>query len=75
MPGCILKLLNKLKHVAPSAPQHSLNPSPHITCRAKVQLAKGEDASPLLDSIIGTMLCIARILEMSLLVTCNDIGI
>ena len=83
MPGYIPKLLNKLKHIAPSLPQYSPNPSPHITYGAKVQLAKGEDTSPPLDgkgitliqSIVGATLYIARILEMTLLVTCNNIGI
>jgi len=83
MPGYIPKLLNKLKHIAPSTPQFSPNPSPHITYGAKIQLAKDEDTSPPLDSkgikliqsIVGATLYIARILDMTLLVTCNDIGI
>ena len=83
MPGYIPNLLKKLNHVTPSIPQFSPNPTPHITYRTKVQLAKGEDTSPLLDSkgikliqsIIGATLYIARILDMTLLVTCNDIGI
>ena len=83
MPGCIPKLLQRLKHAVPSTPQFSPNPSPHITHGTKVQFAKGEDKSPLLDgdgiklvqSIVGATLYIARILDMTLLVTCNDIGI
>lgn len=83
MPGYIPKLLNRLKHIAPSTPQCSPNPSPHIAYGAKVQLAKNDDTSPKLDSkgiklvqsIVGATLHIARILEMTLLVTCNDIGI
>ena len=83
MPGYIPKLLDKLKHLQPSLPQYSPNPAPHITYGTKVQLAKEVDKSPPLDeqgikliqSIIGATLYIARILEMTLLVTCNDIGI
>ena len=83
MLGYAPKLLNKLKHIQPLLPQCSPNPTPHITCGAKVQLAKDVDKSPplekqgikLVQSIVGATLCIARILEMTLLVTCNDIGI
>ena len=83
MPGYVPKLLQRLKHIVPSTPQFSPNPSPHVTHGTKVQFAKGEDTSPLLDgdgiklvqSIVGATLYIARILEMTLLVTCNDIGI
>ena len=83
MPGYIPKLLDKLKHLQPSLPQYSPNPAPHITYGTKVQLAKEVDKSPPLDeqgikliqSIVGATLYIARILEMTLLVTCNDIGI
>ena len=64
-------------------PQYSLNPSPHITYRAKVQFVKGEDKTRPLDSkgieliqsIVRAVLYIACILEMIVLVTCNDLGI
>ena len=83
MPRYIPKLLKKLNHVTPSIPQFSPNPALHITYGTKVQLAKGEDTSPPLDSkgikliqsIVGATLYIARIRDMTLLVTCNDIGI
>ena len=83
MSGYIPKLLNQLKHITPSTPQFSPNPFPHIAYGAKVQLTKGDDTSPplesnsikLVQSIVGATLYIAWILDMTLLVTCNDIGI
>jgi len=83
MPGYIPKLLKKLQHITPTLPQYSPNPSPHITYVAKVQFAKGEYKTPpfnskcikLIQSIVVAVLYITCILEIIVLVTCNDLGI
>jgi len=83
MPDYIPKLLERLKHAVPTTPQYSPNPAPNVVYGSKIQFAKEEDVSPKLDakgikliqSIVGAALYIGRLLEMTILVTCNDIGI
>ena len=50
MPGYISKLLDRLKHAMPSIPQHSPNLVPYAAHGSKMQLAKEEDSSPILDA-------------------------
>jgi len=83
MPDYIPKLLQRLQHETPSTPQHSPHPAPNITYGSKIQLAKTDDHSPKLDdkgikliqSIIGAALYIGRLLDMTILVACNEIAI
>ena len=83
MLGYILKLLKQLQYSIPTTPQYSPNLAPNINYGTKVQLATKEDTSPKLDkngikliqSIRGAALYIACMIDITLLVTCNDIGI
>ena len=72
-----------MQHVPPLKPQHSPHPVPQIEYGSKIQKPIPEDDSPLLPKegityiqhIIGTVLYLARIIDSTLLVTCNDIAI
>ena len=63
-------------------PQDSLNPSPNMMHRAKVQLEIQCDDSLSLDNngiklmqiIVGSALCLERMIDNAILFTCNDAG-
>ena len=82
MPTCIQNLMNKLKHVPPLRPQNSPYPTPCIECGKKIQKLLPEDESPLIpeqgvkftQSTIGAALCLARIIDSTLLFACNVIA-
>ena len=83
MPKHVPNLIKKLEHVPPLKLQHSPYPAPQIQCGSKVQKPISEDDSPLLpsqgiahaQSVIGATLCLARIIDSTLLVGCNEIAI
>ena len=83
IPGYIPKLLERLNHAIPTTPQYSPNPAPNIVYGSKIQLAKEVDSSSKLDangikqiqSIVGAALYLGRLIDMTILVTCNDIAI
>jgi len=83
MPSYIPNLVKKLQHVPPLKPQHSPHPAPQIEYGSKIQEPLPEDDSPLLPAqgityiqrIIGAALYLARIIDSTLLVACNDIAI
>ena len=76
------KFNEKLKHVPPIKLQHSTYPDPHIECVIKTQAPLPEDESPLLpsqgvkfiQSMIWATLCLARIIDSTLLVGCKEIA-
>ena len=82
MPGAIPKFLAKLQHITPTKKQFSPHPAPTITCGQKLQTALS-DESPILTKedntlvrrIVGFALCIARMLDMTMLVACNEIAL
>lgn len=69
--------------ISPLKPQHSPYPAPQIQHGSKVQKPISEDDSPLLpsqgityiQSVIGATLYLARIIDSTLLVGCNEIAI
>ena len=76
-------LLRKVNHQLSSKPQHSLFLEPHVTCGKHVQLSPDPDASPKLDekgtkfvkSIFGVALCVGHLIDNTILVATNEIGI
>ena len=82
MPGYVQKALEKYQHPAPPKPQHSHHCWNEPVYGQKVQYAAPEDKSSKLDSkgkrkvqsISGTFLYYARVVEPIILVALNDIG-
>ena len=80
MPGYIPDLLKAVKHTPSKKFQCSPHPVLEIICGAKTQLVLENDHSPILDnknntpvrSIIGSVLFLSRMLDSSLLISCNE---
>jgi hypothetical protein len=82
MPGAIPKFLEKLHHQAPTKKQFSPHPAPTITYGTKIQTALVDNApilnkkdNTLVRKIVGFALYMARMLDMTSLVSCNEISL
>ena len=82
MPGAIPKFLTQLHHQTPTKKQFSPHPAPFITYGKKIQSVL-DDTAPILNKndntlvrkIVGFALYIARMLDMTSLVACNEIAL
>ena len=83
MLGYIPAMLKNFQHLRSFKCQYSPHPAPTITYGAKIQWANKEKDLPTLDKdginlvqqIIGSALYLGRMIDNTILVTCNDIEI